>query len=194
MQAKFAHDVTAVCFRRLHAEVQHHRNLFGALSLNQKLHDFPLTRRQHLFYELLCVGYGQNQNALQRIAAENLTRGFQSVQTRHANVENDDIRVQLPGLLDCLASVGSFTAYLPPSVRFEDGTQPPADDLMVISNQDAQRCHRSPPQAELCLPAERIGLRNVSMAREVLCARHCTSDLLQCDLLSPPAWLPRPAD
>jgi hypothetical protein len=66
-------------------------------------HKSPRTRLQHLFYELFRVGNGQNQNALQRIVAENLTRGIQSVQTRHANVENDDIRVQLCGLLDCLA-------------------------------------------------------------------------------------------
>ena len=42
METEFAHDVAAVSFRRLHAEIEHHRDFFGALSFRQELYDFPL--------------------------------------------------------------------------------------------------------------------------------------------------------
>jgi len=41
--SEFAHDVAAVCLRRLHAEIQHRSNFFCTLALSKKLHDFPLT-------------------------------------------------------------------------------------------------------------------------------------------------------
>src|ERR1700747_1033883 len=43
VEIEFAHDVAAVCLRRLHAEVQYYGDFLCTLSLSEKLQDFPFT-------------------------------------------------------------------------------------------------------------------------------------------------------
>src|SRR5205807_4741802 len=48
MQLEFSHDVGAVRFSGLHADIEDHRNLFAALSFGKELHDLSLTACQSI--------------------------------------------------------------------------------------------------------------------------------------------------
>ena len=59
-----------------------------------------------------------------------------SVKLRHTDVENDDLRYQLHGLFEGLASVRGLTDHVPASMLFQQVPQPLAEPGVVVSNQD----------------------------------------------------------
>src|SRR5215467_11178853 len=88
---------------------------------------------------------GQNQNTRLRIGFQDLPRRLKAIQVRHSDVEDDDIRLQLLRLLDCLAPFASFSANLPLRLCLQQGNQPLAHDLVIISHQNPEDSHLSPP-------------------------------------------------
>jgi hypothetical protein len=75
----------------------------------------------------------------------NATSGLDAIEERHADIKDEDIGLQLDGFVDGLAAVGGFGANLPTSVRFEECTEPGADDGVIIRDKKAQRCHEVRP-------------------------------------------------
>ena len=60
---------------------------------------------------------GENQNAGFGHEGQNLPRRIQTVQVRHADVEQQDVGLELGGTLDCFATILCLGAHFPSLMR-----------------------------------------------------------------------------
>jgi hypothetical protein len=63
---------------------------------------------------------------------QELASRVQAVQVGHPNIDNDDVWVQLQGLLDGLAAIAGFAADFPAFMLFQQGAQSAPHDFMII--------------------------------------------------------------
>ena len=91
----------------------------------------------------------KNEHFTARRGLANLTRGLNAVQLRHADVENDNVRPQLAGLGNRFASSVSFGTDLPAGLRFENGSQPAAQQRVVVGQKYPEAFHSSSPNSNL---------------------------------------------
>jgi hypothetical protein len=95
-----------------------------------------------LLNEVVGFVHGKNQNFGMGGDFSYAARGFYTVQEGHADIEYGDIRLMFSGLIDGVATVGSFGADLPGIPRFEKRAEAGADNRVVIRDQDAKGwCH-----------------------------------------------------
>ena len=73
---------------------------------------------------------------------QDLSRGLEAVEHRHANVQNGDVRPRFFGFLDCLAAIAGFGADLPVGVSLDESNQSATYNFVIVSNQNAQAIHR----------------------------------------------------
>jgi hypothetical protein len=66
---------------------------------------------------------------------------FHTVEVRHADVENDDIRLEFFGFRDGLSARRSFPANLPALMRLEQRSHPAPEEVMIVGNQNTQGFH-----------------------------------------------------
>jgi hypothetical protein len=59
-------------------------------------------------------------------------RGLETVQSRHADVQQEDIRFQLPGFLYRFAAISRFPANGKPGFRCKQLPQPQAHEFMIV--------------------------------------------------------------
>src|SRR6266498_747517 len=88
---------------------------------------------------------GENQHTCLRIDFQYLACCFKSVQTGHSDIEDYNIRLKVLHLFNRLAAVGGLAANLPVRLRLQQGNQPFADNLMIVSYQDPKNSHTKPP-------------------------------------------------
>ena len=81
---------------------------------------------------MIGIGDGQHNDFELGIVLQKLTRSVQAVEGWHANVEDDNIRLQLLGHFDRLAAIGGFPAHFPALMFLEKRTQAPANNFVVI--------------------------------------------------------------
>src|SRR5436309_12345335 len=90
----------------------------------------------------------KDQNSLQRIVYQNPSGRVHTIEFRHADVQNQQVRFELPALLHGLATIRSLTANLQPFMRSQQGTQSKAKHRMIISQQYAKNTHEEPPRTK----------------------------------------------
>ena len=73
----------------------------------------------------------------------NAASGLDAVEERHADIQDDDMRLEFGGFFDGIATVGGLSADFPAVVRFEKGAETGANDGVVIGDEDAKCGHGS---------------------------------------------------
>ena len=68
----------------------------------------------------------------------NLASGLDSVEERHAYIEDGYIGFEFGGFFDGIATVGGFGANIPAGTRFQEGAETGTYDGMIIRDQDAK--------------------------------------------------------
>src|SRR5207253_9071072 len=86
---------------------------------------------------------GKNQDSLSGIIAENLACRIETIELGHANVENDDVRLQLLCFFHGHPTVSSLTTHLPSSMCLQQFANTPAYYLVVVCDQDSELVHRA---------------------------------------------------
>ncbi len=76
----------------------------------------------------------QNQHLGLRTFLQDVTRGVQSIQLRHADVDDRNVRLELSGFFHGLRASKGFSANLPSSLRFHQRSKPSSDNSMIIGN------------------------------------------------------------
>src|SRR5579883_751781 len=179
VEAELEHDVGAMSFGGVDADVEKSGDLLVGFTLGEELEDFAFAGRDAgtgRFGRIGRVGNfgdfryaggevglvlakgldGGDEDAIGFVHGEdedfgswkglvNATSGLDAIEERHADIKDEDIGLQLDGFVDGLAAVGGFGANLPTSVRFEECTEPGADDGVIIRDKKAQRCHEVRP-------------------------------------------------
>jgi hypothetical protein len=98
-----------------------------------------------LLNEVVGLVHGEDENFGGWGGFANVACGFDTVEERHADVEDGDVWLMLRGFFDSVAAVGGFGANLPAGARFEESAEAGADDGMIIRDQDGERRHRWSP-------------------------------------------------
>src|SRR5579872_311914 len=93
-------------------------------------------RSLYFFNSLIRIVDRKNKDFSLRPVAQDEANGSQAVEDRHINVENHQVRTQRIRFSDSILPVEGLTADLPIRFVFQDGTNPPAQHLMVVSNQN----------------------------------------------------------
>lgn len=71
----------------------------------------------------------------------NLLGGVDAAEFRHDEVQDDQVGLELDGFEDGFVAVGGFAANGPVGVG-KQGAESLADNFVIISEEDAQRCGR----------------------------------------------------
>src|SRR5580698_6604365 len=87
------------------------------------------------------------------------TGGLETIQVRHADVHHDDIWLELLGEGNRLSACLGFSANFPSGPRGEELFQAPANDVVIVCNENFHRVH---PQSQRC---------HLELRRAVECAR-----------------------
>src|SRR5260370_36672455 len=90
--------------------------------------------------------YSQDQNASLRICGEDLPRRVQPVQVRHSDIEQQNVRLQLAGVLDGFAAVPGFATYFPSRMIFQQRANAFSSHFVAIRNKNSNRAQTSPPR------------------------------------------------
>jgi hypothetical protein len=72
---------------------------------------------------------------------DDLTGGFDSVELRHADIENHDIGVMLGDKLDGLPSILGFGDYFEIGLPLEEQPQTGSDDVVIVGKDNADLRH-----------------------------------------------------
>jgi hypothetical protein len=100
---------------------------------------------KHFSYDLIGIVHGENQDCDVRGDRQDLAGSLQSVQVRHANVEQNEIRFLSAGEFDGLTSVFCFSTNFPTRMTLKQCADATPCHLMIICNQDSK--HSSPPDS-----------------------------------------------
>jgi len=89
--------------------------------------------------------HGEDENFGGGRSGANAASGFDSVEERHADVEDSHVGLKLGGLVNGVTAVGSFGADFPAGARLEESAKTSANHGMIIRDQDAKSWHRRSP-------------------------------------------------
>ena len=89
--------------------------------------------------------HGEDENFGGGRSGANAASGFDSVEERHADVEDSHVGLKLGGFVDGVTAVGSFGADFPAGARLEESAKTSANHGMIIRDQDAKSWHRRSP-------------------------------------------------
>ena len=81
---------------------------------------------------LIGVGDRQDDDLEMRVMLKELASRVQTVQVGHADVDDDDIRIQLQGLVDRFTAIACLAADLPTLMLFKKCAQAAAHDFVVV--------------------------------------------------------------
>ena len=98
-----------------------------------------------LLDEVVGLVHGEDENFGGRGGFADLASDFDTVEERHADVENGDVGFVFDGFFDGVAAVGSFGADLPARARLEKSAEAGADNGVIIRDQDGERRHKWSP-------------------------------------------------
>jgi hypothetical protein len=99
----------------------------------------------HLLNKIFGLVHGEDGDFDVGRRFANAASGVDTVEERHANVEDRDVRFVLGDFVSSFAAVSGFGANFPTGMRFKQRAQPGANHSVVIRDEDAQRCHRGSP-------------------------------------------------
>ena len=88
----------------------------------------------------------QNENFRIRTVLQNLPCRLKTIHRGHAEIHYRQIGLEFPRLFYRLSSIGRFGCDLKTRLLFDQRTQTPSDNFMVICHQHADSFHRSPPK------------------------------------------------
>ena len=71
-----------------------------------------------LLNEIVGLMHGENENLGGGGSGADATRGFHTVEERHADIEDGDIGFEFDGFFNGIATIHRFAADLPPRARF----------------------------------------------------------------------------
>ena len=95
------------------------------------------------FRDIVSIGvHGEDDDASRGLEFLQLAHGLQSVQTRHGDVEEEDIGSELVGHVDCLVAVHSFSDNADVGTLLEHGTESGAKQEVVISQYQSDSRHQ----------------------------------------------------
>jgi hypothetical protein len=95
-------------------------------------HVAPRAGVDDLADRLLRLMHGQDEDFAARHRLEDLARGIEPVQLRHADVEDHDVRDQSLRLLDRLSAGHRLAADVPSRLACQQGAHPAAHDLVIV--------------------------------------------------------------
>jgi hypothetical protein len=75
-----------------------------------------------------------------------LPSGFEPIQAGHPDVKDENVWLELDGLLDGFAAIAGFSANLPFRLSLQKRDQAFSDYFMVIRDHDSQHTHTHLPQ------------------------------------------------
>src|SRR5579859_4032066 len=110
-----------------------------------------------------------------RIVLQQLARRIQTVQVGHADIDNNDVRIQLKGFLDCFATIAGFAAHFPALVLLKQRAQTSAHDFMIVGQQNSESHNHCPLKAEL-----KIAKVTVTLYRSSGTVRLCRAVKTRC--------------
>src|SRR5215470_4077116 len=93
-------------------------------------------RGEKIADKFLALIHGKNQYFCFRNFLADLSRGFHTVELRHAEVENCEIRLEFHGQGDSFAAVLGLSADLPIRSCCQQSDQAAADHFVIVSQQD----------------------------------------------------------
>src|SRR5690606_20507200 len=100
-----------------------------------------------------CIGiHGNEQDVDRQLQSTDLLRRLNAVQTRHHNVQNQHIRLELCDKFNRLLSVGSLADHIDIRSAFEQCAQSCAHHGMVFSDQHTDHGTSSGRNAEMIVP------------------------------------------
>jgi hypothetical protein len=84
------------------------------------------------------------------IIVQNLASSFESVESRHTDIQNHDVGLEVVNLLHGFAAIRSFAADFPSVMSREQSTDTATHNFMIIGHKNTER-HKSPhTAANLC--------------------------------------------
>src|SRR5260370_21073091 len=98
-----------------------------------------------LVSEVVRLMHGEDQNFGGGRGFADVASGLDTVEERHADVEDGDVRLVLCGFIDGVAAVGGFGADLPTGARLKKSPETGANYRVIIGDQDGERGHRWNP-------------------------------------------------
>src|SRR6185369_15016647 len=104
-------------------------------------------RADHLQDVLLVVVHRQDEDAGRRKRLVDPARRLDPGEARHADVEDDDVRLRLQRLLHGLADVGSLRDDFDVRARLQDPDQTLAHDRVIVGDEDPDLRHARPSPA-----------------------------------------------
>jgi hypothetical protein len=87
---------------------------------------------------LIGIVQREDQNLDLRICFQYLAGCFQTVQAGHSDVENDDLGLQLEGLLDSFPAIARLSTDLPVGLGTEKRAQTAPDNFMIIGHENSK--------------------------------------------------------
>src|SRR5439155_15698968 len=103
---------------------------------------------QNFTDHLVRIVQRKNQDTCMRIGLQYLPCGFEAVQRRHSDIENEHVRLELKRLLNGFAPVTRFAADLPFRLRLQQRDQSLSYYFMVVSNQNTENTHTYLPEKD----------------------------------------------
>ena len=91
-----------------------------------------------LLNEVVGFVHGEDEDFGGGRGGANLASGFDSVEERHADIEDGHIGFEFAGFVDSIAAVSGFGANIPAGTRFQEGAEAGTYDGMIIRDQDAK--------------------------------------------------------
>jgi len=107
------------------------------------LEDIPRGPRRERFPDIGIVRVGgQDEDPGGREGGDDLSGGFQPIHQRHGNVHDDDVRLEFLGEGDGFASIERAADYLEIGLKFQEGSDPLTDHLMIFGEQYGDSVHK----------------------------------------------------
>ena len=85
--------------------------------------------------------HGQDQHARLRARSQNLTDDFAAVWSGHREIHQDDVGLQLAGLLQDFHTVAGFTRDRHVALDLEEHAESGPQDGMIIGDQESNWSH-----------------------------------------------------
>jgi len=94
-----------------------------------------------LLNEFVGFMHGENENLGVGKRLVDAASSVDTVQQRHADIENQDVGLELDCFLDGFASIGGFGADFPTLAGFDQGAEAGANNSMIIRDKKPKRIH-----------------------------------------------------
>jgi hypothetical protein len=98
-----------------------------------------------LLNEIFGLVHGEDKDFGEGGRFANAASGVDTVEERHANIEDRDMRLVLRGFVGSFAAISGFGANFPAGMGFKERAQSGANHGVVIRDEDAKCGHRGTP-------------------------------------------------